>query len=104
MKVIVTTQGVVCGGSFQRKLTTGVNLDTIARVSTELFVLLQRLFNEGDFTATYKYALLIALADIAVESGGDDGTALRITHKALGTKFVELYWQQAAPYAAGVNG
>ena len=30
---------------------------------------LQRLFSEGDFTATYKFALLIALADLAVELG-----------------------------------
>ena len=34
---------------------------------------LQRLFAEGDFTATYKFALLIALADLAVERGRDDG-------------------------------
>ena len=32
---------------------------------------IQRLFAEGDFTASYKYALLIAIADIAVESGRD---------------------------------
>ena len=37
---------------------------------------LQRLFAEGDFTATYKFALLIALADIAVEIGSDDGGEL----------------------------
>ena len=29
---------------------------------------LQRLFSEGDFTATYKFALLMALADICVVS------------------------------------
>ena len=29
----------------------------------------QRLFAEGDFTATYKFALLIALAAVAVERG-----------------------------------
>ncbi len=38
---------------------------------------LQRLFAEGEFTATYKFALLIALADLAVECGRDDGNALR---------------------------
>jgi 5-methylcytosine-specific restriction endonuclease McrA len=60
---------------------------------------LQRLFNEGDFTATYKYALLIALADLAVELGEVD--RLRITHRQLAAKFVELYWQQCAPYSNG---
>ena len=29
---------------------------------------LQRLLAEGQFVATYKYALLLALADIAIES------------------------------------
>ena len=37
---------------------------------------IQRLFAEGDFTASYKYALLIAIADIAVESGRDDDQPL----------------------------
>ena len=37
---------------------------------------LQRLFAEGDFTATYKFALLIALSDLAVELGADDGGEL----------------------------
>lgn len=31
---------------------------------------LQPLFAEGDFTTTYKFALLIALSDLAVELGG----------------------------------
>ena len=33
---------------------------------------LQRLFDEGDFVTTYKYALLMTLAELAVESGGGD--------------------------------
>ena len=64
---------------------------------------LQRLFNEGDFTATYKYALLIALSEIAVERGRDDSAELKITHRELAGKFVELYWQQSAPYSAGAR-
>jgi len=62
---------------------------------------IQRLFAEGDFTASYKYALLIAIADIAVESGRDDAQPLTIPHRRLGSKFVELYWQQAAPFRDG---
>ncbi len=60
---------------------------------------LQRLFSEGDFTATYKFALLIALADLAVEIGRDDDHELDLPYKSIGLKFVQLYWQQAAPYA-----
>jgi len=59
---------------------------------------LQRLFSEGDFTATYKFALLISLADLAVELGQDDSAALELSFKSIGLKFIQLYWQQAAPY------
>ena len=37
---------------------------------------LQRLLSEGSFVATYKYALLMALADIAVERGAEDDSGL----------------------------
>jgi 5-methylcytosine-specific restriction endonuclease McrA len=59
---------------------------------------IQRLFAEGDFSASYKYALLIAIADIAVESGWDDDQPLIIPHRSLGAKFIDLYWQQSAPF------
>lgn len=74
------------------------------RVPAETFQLeflskIQRLFAEGDFTATYKYALLIAIADLSVELGGDSDDRLVLTLDALGRKFVELYWNQALPYS-----
>ena len=59
---------------------------------------IQRLFAEGDFSASYKYALLIAIADIAVEVGRDDDQPLVIPHRSLGAKFIDLYWQQSAPF------
>jgi len=59
---------------------------------------IQRLFAEGDFSASYKYALLIVIADIAVESGHDDDQSLAIPHRSLGAKFIDLYWQQSAPF------
>lgn len=62
---------------------------------------LQRLFAEGDFTATYKYALLISLADLAVELGADDGRELNLTTRQLGERFIQLYWRQAMPYGKG---
>ena len=51
---------------------------------------LQRLFNESDFTATYKYALLMALAELSVEHGRDNGDALLLSHKQIAMKFIEL--------------
>ena len=65
---------------------------------------LQRLFEEGDFTATYKYALLIALAEIAVEHGNDTGAPLEIGVIQLAEKFAEFYWPQTAHYSSGALG
>jgi 5-methylcytosine-specific restriction endonuclease McrA len=65
---------------------------------------LQRLFAEGEFTATYKFALLIALADLAVETGRDDGEPLRLFTRRIAMEFVRLYWQQSVPYAQGGHG
>ena len=62
---------------------------------------LQRLFAEGDFTATYKFALLIALADLSVELGRDDNEPLKLPYRSIGLKFIQLYWQQAAPFTGG---
>lgn len=63
-------------------------------------VKLQRLLSEGDFTATYKFALLMALADIAVERGHDDVRPLEISMRDIAEKFIDYYWQQTMPYKA----
>jgi 5-methylcytosine-specific restriction endonuclease McrA len=60
---------------------------------------LQRLLAEGLFTATYKYALLAALADLAVEQGDDSGGPLVLSTFAISEKFVEYYWRHATPYS-----
>ncbi|MBM4208635.1 MAG: HNH endonuclease, partial [Gammaproteobacteria bacterium] len=61
---------------------------------------LQRLFDEGEFVATYKFALLMALAEISVESNHVDGK-LEIPMIAIAEKFAELYWPQTVPYSSG---
>jgi hypothetical protein len=63
----------------------------------------QRLLAEGLFTATYKYALIAALADLSVELGDDSGKPLRLSTFAIAEKFVEYYWRHAIPYATA-NG
>lgn len=65
---------------------------------------LQRLFAEGDFTSTYKFALLVSLGDLAVEIGADDGEPLGLGIRQIGERFVSLYWQQATPYGTGRIG
>jgi 5-methylcytosine-specific restriction endonuclease McrA len=63
---------------------------------------IQRLFVEGEFTATYKFALLLSLAELAVEYGDDSGDALPLEMPWVGEKFAELYWRQLAEYSAGL--
>ena len=58
----------------------------------------QRLLSEGQFTATYKYALLLAIADICVEDGEDDGASFVIQTSKIAEKFIAYYWPQARPY------
>lgn len=65
---------------------------------------LQRLLSEGLFTATYKYALLAALADLSIEQGEEaEGGPLLLTTSALAEKFIEYYWRHAAPYATSMS-
>lgn len=59
----------------------------------------QRLLDEGLFTASYKFALLLALADLSIEQGDDSGAALEMASDAIAEKFVRYYWRQAMPYA-----
>src|SRR4051812_1559034 len=63
----------------------------------------QRLLDEGLFVASYKFALMLALADLAVEQGDDSGTALPITTEAIAGKVIQYYWRQAVPYPAAAS-
>ncbi|MGD2069818.1 MAG: hypothetical protein PVI57_14200 [Gemmatimonadota bacterium] len=62
---------------------------------------LQRLLDEGSFVATYKYALLHALADLCVREGDDSGAALTLDTRDIAERFIELYWRQSVPFPAG---
>jgi hypothetical protein len=65
---------------------------------------IERLLSEGQFVATYKYALLIAIADLAVQLGSDDGSELQLPLRAIAGQFIELYWRHSAPYGTGTEG
>ncbi len=64
---------------------------------------LQRILDEGSFVATYKFALIHALADLAVERGDDSGAALTLPTRDIAEKFIELYWRQVAPFPGGLR-
>lgn len=61
---------------------------------------LQRILGEGSFVASYKYALILAIAELSVEkSAARDGT-LVVPLRELSERFISLYWRQAAPFKA----
>lgn len=59
----------------------------------------QLLLDEGQFAASYTFPLLIALADLAIESEVYDGRELEIPIEKIAEKFVAYYWRQAAPWS-----
>jgi hypothetical protein len=62
----------------------------------------QKVLDEGQFVATYKFALLIALIEIAIERGDDSGAPLEIPLACLAEKFIELYWNHSKPFGGKV--
>ena len=68
----------------------------------DFLIKLQRILSEGAFVASYKFALLLALAELSIEnSPADDGT-LRIELDVLSERFIKLYWRQVAPFGGRV--
>jgi hypothetical protein len=62
---------------------------------------IQRLLGEGQFVASSKFALLLALADLCVLKGDDSGGSLELPIHDIAEKFIELYWQQCRPFEIG---
>lgn len=62
---------------------------------------MQRLFDRGSFTSTYKYALVIALADLCVEREADADGSLRIELSDIADRVIDLFWDQVAPFGEG---
>jgi hypothetical protein len=61
---------------------------------------IQWLLESSSYTSTYKFALLMALANLSIESGIDDNSPHTISYKQLAEQFIQLYWLQALPFAA----
>ena len=56
------------------------------------------LLDEGLFTATYKYGVLLGLLDLSLEQGADAGNgALTVTTRQLAAKVLGVYWPQVRP-------
>ncbi|MGI5310643.1 S24 family peptidase [Rheinheimera sp. WS51] len=62
---------------------------------------IQRLLTEGDFTATYKFALLHAIADVCIEQPLlANLNELKIDLATLADKLIILYWHHAMPFSS----
>ncbi|MFW8591269.1 HNH endonuclease [Glaciecola sp. 2405UD65-10] len=59
---------------------------------------MQRLLQEGDFSSTYKFAFLHALADICIEKDVPNNGRLMISLNEIVEKLILLYWQHAKPF------
>ncbi len=55
---------------------------------------------EGSFVASYKFALLHAIADLCLVNGDESGAELELSTADIAEQFVRLYWPQVAPYPA----
>ena len=64
----------------------------------EFLTKLQRILGEGLFVASYKYALLLALAELSVEGSIQPDGTLPIELDDLADRFITLYWRQVAPF------
>ena len=80
-------------------LPTGTSRPT-AEEQVRFIANIERILSEGSFVATYKYALLVALIELAIERGDDTTRELVLPIRDIADKFAELYWRQAAPYEA----
>lgn len=73
-----------------------------AQFQVDFIAYLQRLFAEGDFSATYKFGFLHALADLCLEKQQSGDNVIPIDDLAM--KFSEIYWGHTVPYSATNNG
>ncbi len=62
---------------------------------------LQRILNEGLFVASYKYALILAIAELSIEKTDREDGSLHLPLEEIADRFIALYWRQAAPFGGG---
>lgn len=72
-----------------------------AEAQIHFLVKIQRLLGEGRFVASYKFALIQALADLSVEKEMGLAAPLKLTASDIAEKFIQYYWRQSLPLAAG---
>jgi len=74
-------------------------MDTDPRGAIGFAEKILELLDEGRYTATYKYAVLLALIDLCLEGTQASGSAPdMVTTRQLAARVVELYWPHTVPF------
>ena len=60
---------------------------------------IQWLLESSYYTSTYKFALLISVTNLSIESGLNDNRECVISYEQLAEQFIQLYWTQALPFS-----
>ena len=60
---------------------------------------IQWLLESSSYTSTYKFALLISVTNLSIESGLNDNRECVISYEQLAEQFIQLYWTQALPFS-----
>lgn len=61
---------------------------------------LQWLLESSSYNTTYKFALIIALSNLSIESGISDQRNLTLSYEQIAEQFIALYWRQTMPFSA----
>ena len=60
---------------------------------------IQWLLESSSYTSTYKFALLMAITNLSIESAIHDNSECGIPYEELAEQFVQLYWTQTLPFS-----
>lgn len=80
-------------------MATGDPVDVVERVL--------QILDDGSFTTTYKFAVLLGLVELCFEQGRREGaepTTAMVTTRQLADKVLALYWPQVRPHPASPEG
>lgn len=61
---------------------------------------IQWLLESSSYNSTYKFALLMSLVNLSIESGIGDNSPHTISYRQLAEQFMHLYWRQTNPFSA----
>jgi hypothetical protein len=81
------------GSSKSRRLLEVMNADALSFARNVMTLL-----DQGTFTSTYKYALLIALIELCQEGANEDGDGEIMETRSIAGRMVQLYWGHQSLY------